>query len=419
MNVAPPTKVLLLEIDAGDRDLILKWAEEGALPTIHRLLKLGLYGETVAVPGFYVGSIWPSFYTGVNPARHGIHSLAQLHPGSYQIFRCLTGDHVKREPFWNYLSGAGKNVAILDIPLSGISPNLNGIQMVEWGSHDSNYGFKTWPSSLAKEVKARFGLHPLTDSCNADRRTASEFIALKDTLVAGVQKKAELTRHYLGWGAWDFFAQVFTESHCVGHQCWHLHDPHHPSYEPALAAATGDLIKDVYRAIDAAIGDVLEEAGPEAKTIVLAGHGMTSKRGAQFLLHEILVRLNVAEPVTSTPVAPPSFLDDIDSVLTWAWQHIPEVTKRALRPVRDPLRSWIDGPGSLPPSKLEAARSKCFLVENGFAVGGIRLNLIGREPMGVLAPGPPADTFCPELSRYLWQITDVHNGKRHYNRRTR
>jgi predicted AlkP superfamily phosphohydrolase/phosphomutase len=48
-------------------------------------------------------------------ARHGIHSLAQLKPGTYEVSR-YTADQVKREPFWNYLSRAGKRVAILDVP---------------------------------------------------------------------------------------------------------------------------------------------------------------------------------------------------------------------------------------------------------------------------------------------------------------
>jgi len=405
------TRVLLLEVDAADRDLILGWASQGVLPNFQRLLRNGLSGHSMAVPGFYVGAVWPSFYTGVTPARHGIHSLVQLKPGTYEIFRCLTGDHIKREPFWNYLSRAGKKVAILDVPLSGISRDLNGIQMVEWGSHDANYGFMTWPPALADEVRARFGVYPLTDSCNGERRTPADFLAFRDRLVKGVRKKAELTRHYLKRGDWDFFAQVFTESHCVGHQCWHLHDPDHPAYEPEMAAATGDPIKDVYAAIDTAIGEILAAVGPDTTVIVLAGHGMTSKRGAQFLLHEILVRLNVAVP--AEPAVPaPSPVDRLDSLLAWSWQQIPQGARQFLKPVRDRLRGWIDEPAGLPAPKLDAAKGKCFLVENHFAVGGIRLNLIGREPSGMVQPGAEADALCEQLEHDLLDIRDLKTGKR-------
>jgi len=240
--VIAPTDVLFLEIDAGDKHLILEWARAGVMPNVQALLARGLVGHTMAPRGFFVGSIWPSFYTGVSPARHGIHSLVQLNDNSYEIAVHPTGEHVKREPFWNYLSRAGQRVAVLDIPLSGISEGLNGIQTVEWGSHDENYGFRAWPPALKAEISSRFGLHPQAGTCNVEHRRPNDFVTFRDTLVRGVRAKADLTCHYLRQGGWRFFGQVFTESHCVGHQCWHLHDPAHPGHDPEVARVTGDPI---------------------------------------------------------------------------------------------------------------------------------------------------------------------------------
>lgn len=409
-----PTRILLLEVDAGDRNLMLKWAATGILPNLRSLLAKGLVGQTTSPPGFYVGATWPSFFTGVNPARHGIHSLAQLKPGTYEVSR-YTADQVKREPFWNYFSRAGKRVAILDVPLSGVSKDLNGIQIVEWGSHDSIGEFLTWPPSLAKEVTSRFGRHPVTD-CNADRKSPQEFLALRDALVLGVKKKAELTRHYLSRGGWDFFAQVFTESHCVGHQCWHLHDRNHPGHEPDFACLTGDPIQDVYMAIDAAVGQILSQVREDTMVIVLAGHGMGSKRGAQFLLPEILVRLDVAVPAAPAADRSPATLSRLDTMLTWGWQHLPTKVRRTLHPLRNRLRAWMDEPTGLPAPKLEAAAGKCFLVENHFAVGGIRLNLVGREPHGLVLPGTEEDALCEQLERDLLEIRDVITGEQAVSR---
>jgi predicted AlkP superfamily phosphohydrolase/phosphomutase len=170
-------------------------------------------------------------------------------------------------------------------------------------------------------------------------------------------------------------------------------------------------MKDVYVAIDAAIGDILSDAGPETTTIVLAGHGMTSKRGAQFMLHEILVRLNVAVAAEPASTAP-SPVDRLDSLLAWGWQQMPQSARQLLKPVRDRLRGWIDEPGGLPAPKLDPAKGKCFLVENHFAVGGIRLNLTGREPSGKVLPGPEADALCVQLKRDLMDIRDLNTGKR-------
>jgi predicted AlkP superfamily phosphohydrolase/phosphomutase len=288
--------VLCLGIDAASRHLLEAWAGAGVLPTFRALMARGVVGDTESLDGFFVGSTWPSFYTGTSPAQHGIHALVQLRPGSYDLYRCLPGDVVKREPFWNHLSRAGRRVAICDVPLSGVTAGLNGIQMVEWGSHDASYGFRTWPASLARDVTSRFGPHPLTSPCDADHRSPEAFVDLTRRLVDGVRRKAALTRHYLARGDWDLFVQVFTESHCVGHQCWHLHDRDSPGWDEATVKVTGDPLREVYLAIDRALADILADIGPETLVVVLASHGMTHRHGAQFLLGEVLTRLGVAAP---------------------------------------------------------------------------------------------------------------------------
>lgn len=410
----PPTRVLFLEMDAGDKVLVQRWAADGTLPTFASLFADGLSGDTMSLDGLFVGAIWPSFYTGVNPARHGIHSLVQLKPRSYEFYRCHTGENLKHEPFWNHLSRAGKRVAVLDIPLSGISKDINGIQSVEWGSHDANCGFRAWPPSFEADVRKRFGAHPFTESCNSIGRTPADFIRFRDRLIEGVRAKSALTRHYLRAGGWDFFAQVFTESHCVGHQCWHLHDENYPGHDARVAAQTGNPLRDVYIAIDRAIGEVLAEAGPDTTVVVLCGHRMSHKRGAQFLLPDILVRLGVA---LFREASAPSRPNHLDTALTWAWQRTPAALRAHLEGARNRVRDWLDGhdPDAVTsPSvtRLDAATSRCFLMDSGFPVSGLRLNLFGREPNGLVRTGPEADAFCDRLAQDLLAIENADTGVR-------
>ena len=399
-------RVLVLGIDAGSAPLIEAWAAEGVLPTIRSVLQCGLVGHTESVQGFFVGSTWPSFYTGASPAEHGIHSLVQLRPGTYELDRCSTGEFVGREPFWNHLSRAGRRVAILDVPLSGVSAGLNGIQMVEWGSHDANYGFRAWPRSLAREVRARFGVHPLSASCDVDHRTPSQFVDLTRRLVAGVRTKAALTRHYLGREDWDLFVQVFTEAHCAGHQCWHLHDHGAPGWDAPTVAATGDPLREVYVAIDQALADILADVGRETLVVLLVSHGMSHRVGAQFLLPEVLVRLSAAAAPAPAGAAAPG---PLSTPLAVGWALTPELLRRPVRAVRDRMHRWVDArswPRSLPP---EARTGRCFLVDNGLVVGGIRLNLAGREPQGRLDP-LTAPEFCRQLTRDLLDVVDAESG---------
>lgn len=406
-------KIAFLGIDAGNRYLIDQWAGDGTLPTLQALFRRGLRGRTMSLPGLYTGATWPSFQTGVNPARSGVYSWMQLAPGSYEPFRCLTGERLKRKPFWTYLSDAGRRVTVLDIPLSGLTENLNGVQTVEWGSHDRQYDFTTWPPPLAHEIASRFGRHPLRDLCNGDRDTQG-FVEFRDNLLRGIATRAQITKHFVHRSEWNFLAQVWSESHCVGHQCWHIHDPAHPRHDAEQARIVGDPLKDVYIGIDAAIGEVLKEFEDDTTVIVLASHGMGYKYGPQFLLEQILLALGVAAPA---PVAEPvgethRLRDRFDPLLTWGWQNTPKPLRDLLQPIRSPLRDWML-PEERPRAPLvNPAASQCFVVENNHAHGGIRVNLAGREPNGRIARGAELDAFCTELTRDLMEIVDLDRGNR-------
>ena len=400
----------MLAIDAANRSLIQQWAAEGILPNIQSLISAGLVGETSSVDGFFVGSTWPSFYTGTTPARHGLHSHLQLKPGTYDfVYWKSKPELTRKEPFWNHLSRAGRRVAILDVPLTTVSTGLRGIQSVEWGCHDAIYGFRTWPVGLAATIRSRFGMHQLGPCCDADSRSLQDFQSLVDRLVRGARRKGELTRYLLAQGGWDFFMQVFSESHCAGHQCWHLQDPQHPAFDPEASSKIGNPLRDVYSAIDAAIGDILQEVDGDARVVLLIAHGMSHWYGAQFLLREILYRLQAAFPKTPPPIRS-GILPPPSDLLARCWRGLPVPVRSSLKPVAKTMRGWLEKEPPLPALHADPARSRCFLVDNGHLVGGIRLNLIGREPQGLLQPGAEADSFCSELARDLLQIVDERTG---------
>ena len=413
----PPTKIMFLAIDAGDKFLIRNWAEDGTLPIVQSILARGLVGETKSVEGFYEGSTWPSFYTGMNPAHHGFHRLTQINPGTYEFHRCYPGEIITREPFWNHLSSAGKKVAILDIPLTGLSKKLNGMQMVEWGSHDAAYGFHAWPTELKGDVVKRFGTHPVRKSCDSYGKSPQDFCVFRDHLIEGVKKKTELTLHYMNQGDWDFFAQVFTEGHCAGHQCWHLHDPTHPNYDRNVVSITGDPIREVYRAIDNAIGRILAQVDENTIVFFLATHRMAHNIGASFLLEDILERLNYLK--RTPPGADLQQKGVIRRMVCFAkgeWKKLPAPIQKILKPFLFPLyhsaRRMIIGDDSPQiSSSMDLKQCKCFPHENGNLISGIRINLLGREPDGTVHSGEELDDLCRGISEDLLSIVEKNSGK--------
>ncbi len=401
-------QVLVIGIDAVSPSLLLRLIADGRLPAIRSLMDRGVSGSVRGVTALFIGSTWPSFYTGLDPAGHGLHRIQQLRPGSYEFIRPLDApDGTAGVPFWKIASDAGRRVAVLDVPLSRLDPGINGVQTVEWGGHDSVFGFQAFPPELAKQVLSTVGPYPMPPSCDGRRRSAADFEFFLAGLERAVEKKTELTLDLLGRERWDLFVQVFTEAHCAGHQCWHLHDPTHPAHDPALAAALGDPLERIDRALDRAVGRIADRAG-DAQILLVSAHGMGPFRGASFLLPEILFRLGAA--------ARPSAGSASAGERGWvrparaAWNLLPSAMRASLRPLRNGLSRRGAASRESPAIGVDLGASRCFPVANGFPVGAIRLNLAGREPQGILSPGREADAFCDELERDLRAIIDERTG---------
>ena len=78
-----PTRILFIGFDALDKDLLLQWAGSGILPTFRSLLHDATHGLIANPAGLYGGTLWPSFITGVSPARHRRFFQRQAPRGEY------------------------------------------------------------------------------------------------------------------------------------------------------------------------------------------------------------------------------------------------------------------------------------------------------------------------------------------------
>lgn len=388
-------KILVIGLDAAENDLVFEWAQSGWLPTFRRLLDIGAWGITQGPLGMHAASVWQSLFTAVSPARHGRHADRQIRVGTYEMYRFRPTD-VKREPFWNVLSRAQRRVAVIDVPYVALSENLNGLHIVDWTTHAADNGFATWPPELGRQLREPFGMDRVGLCDHMQLRTAEQFAAFRDALAARVRTKVAASRHLLRQGPWDLFMTVFGESHCIGHQCWHLHDPSHPSHEAAIVSAIGDPLRTVYRALDDALGQLLDSAAPETTVVVVCSHGMGPNYNGAHLLGEILAQLGHQPPPASKP--------------RWAWRLVQKGWRQLPLALRARLVEFQKTAVDLVWPALDS-RSMCFDVPNGEVYGAIRVNLVGREPHGLVAPGNHYDTFCEALSRDLCALVNADTGE--------
>jgi predicted AlkP superfamily phosphohydrolase/phosphomutase len=415
--------ILVVGLDAYDPAIARSLAEAGRLPTLARLFAKAARAKVHNPFGLFVGALWMTFATGLRPDRHRFHCWDEIEIDSY--VRRLTSPPAGDEmTFWRRLSHAGRRVAVIDVPHSVAAAPINGVQIVEWGCHDRHFGFHSWPPRQAHEIASAFGLHPVLgmdayakrefapdDYAHraGDHRTIEENRALFQGLLRGAATKGAMTSALLAESGWDLFLVVFGESHSIGHQQWHLHDPVHPRFDAAaLHAVGGDPLDRMYEELDRALGDLFAGIDDRTTVVVLLSHGMGPHHDGTHLLDEVLGRIDVFDRDPSARPSSLRLLRRTAGLLPGTVQRhltafaVPSIRRRARARTLTPCPEFA--------SADERARQRFYLEPNNYVYGGVRLNLAGREPNGCVDPDA-VDRVCARLARDLLSLINVETGR--------
>ncbi len=403
-------RLAVLALDAAAPPLLRRWAGDGTMPHLAGLMDGGLVATTRGVEGLFVGATWPSFYTGLDPATHGLYWLDRILPGTYRRQRLTEEDFGRHPTLWEALGRQGRRALVLDVPLTRLSPGLAGIQVVEWGVHDAVFGMRTSPASLGGRILEEVGAHPVPSSCDAARRSAAQYRDFAERLERGAAARARLTRWLAEREPWDFLIQVFSETHCAGHQLWHFHDPDHPGFDGATTRETGDLLRGVYRAVDRAVGDVVAALDGDTTVVVAALHGMAHTCGVSMLLDRMLERLGAIDAAPGEGPADAAGGRGAAGLFGRLYRRLPRAVRRPVYDLRQRVNQRWLARGS--PLQIDPGRTRAFHVGlgTGAPFSGIRLNVRGREPAGRLERGGALDRFVSELSRGLMEVVDADTG---------
>jgi predicted AlkP superfamily phosphohydrolase/phosphomutase len=399
-----PTRVLVLGLDAADAAMLREGAADGTLPTFARLFaaapEVTLENSLTTLPG----AIWPEIATGRSSGKTGFYfPPRQLRTGE-AVPRAVEAHEVDPTAFWTLASDASARVAVVDYPWWPLKPGLNGIHVAEWGTHDRPFGAGglgfSEPPQVAAELTERYGPYPLTAggiigtstraACDDHDGSPGAYETLLASLVAGIELKTQLLVDLLHREDWDLFVAVFAEPQCVGHQLWHLLD-----HAAADTLGPADPVREVYRQLDRASAAVLEAAGDNAVSVVIASHGMAEPTGGPQLMPEVLLRLGLgsgrgaAAGMRSRLPAPARKLARL--VLKG---KLEQRARAAVGSLAHPLES--------PETQVAAL--------DGDRASWIRVNLEGREPFGTVS-AERARELVEEVRSELLELVDPRSGE--------
>lgn len=389
MSRGPTSRVLMVAADAGEISFIR--SHLGGLPTFRRLLSEGAFFPLHSTADHIPASVWPTMYTGTMPGEHGISQHIQWDPGRMAMRR-ITADWLYTEPFWYGLSRSGLGVTVLDVPFTFGNRLPPVVEVSNWGSHDLMGRFTANPPGLARDIRRRFGRHPMGYEIPVNKG-AGQLETMRRELVTGAERKGRLARWLRETTTWDLFLAVFGECHRGGHILWH--DPEDESSH----VPPGALV-EVYRAVDAGIGHVLEGIDTETTTVVVfALHGMGRNFSQEHFVRHAMDRINASfrDRPMGGPVTRPRRARREGGVMRLLRESVPPRLQHAIaRGVPVELRDWVVSRETT--GGLDWDRTPGFALRSDLH-SFVRLNVSGREREGLLEEGSDA------YNRYVERLT--------------
>ena len=388
--MAGSKKVVVIGLDGADWRVISPWIDGGELPTLSRLFSEGASGKlrTTIRPESAVA--WSSFSTGVNPGKHGVFGFVEYDPQNHR-YALANGSSVRARRFWDLLGEQGKTVGLLNVPFTYPPTPVNGFLIAGMLTPDTNVTF-THPPELKHTLRNRFGEYILDTHRPGQDRAA---------LVEHVRRHTAQQRDialFLLEEPWDFFGMVFTGPDRLQHFLWADVDARHPMHDPSASPEFGRELLQHYRLLDDALARILASLPAQALVILVSDHGFNGCAGRFHVNHWLRTQGLLALKQSGRPthgLAP--LLARLKSV-PWLRRAGRFVTKGKLTSTSLHSRAFVQA--------IQWPATRAYFGLDG----GLRINLRGREPQGIV-PAGEYESFRRYLSQAFLEIVEPATGR--------
>lgn len=405
-------KNLVIGLDGYDVDLMEQFGED-SLPNLFELMKTGVWSRQKSVMPPATLPNWTTFLTGVDPGCHGVFDFASrdFDASDYRIR--FTGGTVREAPLLvERLDAEGLRCACLSFPATYPPPALeHGVFMSGW---DAPVAFEddasfVHPASLHAAIKARFGATRFDDVDEFDAEKPGWHDELANALVRRVERKVALSEWLLSRQGWDLFMVYFGESDTVSHHLFAHHDecsPRHLADKTSVRAKAG--LREVYEALDRAVGQLLRAAGPGTELTILSDHG--SGGASQQILYLNRALCDAGLLTFREPNAVERFRSEVtrrakDIALTFL---SPTLRERVFAFANAELPSVLESAVRF--GGIDMKNTRAFSEELNY-FPGVWLNMKGRDPSGVVDVKERASVIR-EVRRALLALIDPWNGQK-------
>lgn len=327
MEINSNKKVVIIGLDGVPYDMIEKFASNGTMPNMAKLISEGIFKKSESTIPEISSVAWSSTITGKNPGEHDIFGFTDLRKNSYQM-RFPNFTDLKAKPFWEEWNG--KSV-IINVPSTYPSREINGVHISGFVSIDINKSVS--PSSLVPKLES------MDYRLDVDSRKAHEsmdaFIQdLDETLTARIAAQDHLWKSQ----DWNCFMLVFTGTDRLMHFLYEAYEDESHNYHNEFVAH--------FAKIDKIIGEISESICDDDILLLMSDHGF-EKLDYDVYLTQLLIDNNLL-----------SFLPGCDASLE-------NISNESIAFVMDPGRVYINFKDKYPRGCVERADEEKTIAQLG------------------------------------------------------
>lgn len=271
-------KVLVVGLDGATWDVLRPGMEAGYLPNLRTLYDEHVAGNLESTYPPITPVAWSSFLTGCNPGKHGIQGFSRRvkKDNGYET-EINDSTDIQTVTLWELLSRRGKSVVSLNLPMTYPPFEVDGVLVSGLFTPSARADF-THPPELQEELLEQ-DYSPIIKHVAGDLPKCSskaEYCEKVDEIADLVEKKFEQAYYVDGQYDWDVFFMQLQEIDVIQHFLIGFYEEGHEWYDPEMMEY---VFENFYGQIDKKLGELLENLGEDALTLVISDHGFqTSDR---------------------------------------------------------------------------------------------------------------------------------------------